>query len=231
MRKNLKFGIMALAIASAIFTGCSKDDTTAPTIALSGSTDETVSLPATAGGNATWVDAGYVATDDEDGTITSKVSVSGASDVNLNRKGTYTVTYSVSDEAGNAASATRTITVVNDAELFSGAYGNCVDSSSIVNLFNATVTTSDTVNNLVSINNFGAFGPTVNTWATISGTATGSTITMAINQQLGGTAYISQVYTASSFVIVGTSSNQSFKVNYQWSDGTLFEVATSYFIR
>lgn len=231
MRKNLKFGILAFAIVSLIATGCSKDDTTSPTLALSGSTDETVILPATNGGNGAWVDAGYVASDDVDGTITTSVVVSGAADVNLNRKGVYTVTYSVSDAAGNSASAVRTIRVVNDAESFAGAYGNCVDTSSIVNAFNASVTTSDTINNLVKINNFGAFGSTVNTWASFTGTTVGSLITMATGQTVGGTAYISAQYSVDSYVITNSASSQSFRVKYQWTDGTLFEVATSYFIR
>ena len=233
MRKNLKFGILAFAIVSVIVTGCSKDDSSAPTISLTGSTDETVSLPTVAGNNATWTDAGFTATDDEDGTLTSSVIVSGASDVNLNRKGIYTVTYSVSDKAGNSGSATRTIRVVNDVEVFAGAYNNCTDTSSIVNNYNATVITSDTVNNLVKINNFGAFGNTVNLYATFAGSATGSTITMPAGPSvsLGGTAYFSAQYPANSFVVTGTSSSQSFTVNYQWNDGAAFEVATSYFIR
>ncbi|MBK6988269.1 MAG: DUF5011 domain-containing protein [Bacteroidetes bacterium] len=44
--------------------------------------DETYSLPSVAGGNAAWVEPGYTATDEEDGTITAKVSVSGTVDLN-----------------------------------------------------------------------------------------------------------------------------------------------------
>ncbi len=126
MRKKLKLGILSFALLTAIFTGCSKDDTTSPLIALTGS-DETYSLPSVAGGNAAWVEPGYTATDEEDGTITAKVSVSGT--VDLNTKGIYTITYSVSDEAGNSASATRTVRVVNDVEMFAGSWIDCYDSS------------------------------------------------------------------------------------------------------
>lgn len=50
------------------------------------------------------------ATDNKDGNITSKVKISGS--VNTKKAGTYTVTYSVSDEAGNSTSKTLKVTVV-----------------------------------------------------------------------------------------------------------------------
>jgi len=55
-------------------------------------------------------DAGATATDNVDGDITDKIVVSG--DVNPNLAGIYTLTYSVSDKAGNTASSTRTVTVL-----------------------------------------------------------------------------------------------------------------------
>lgn len=89
---------------------------------------------------------------------------------------------------------------------------NCINTSSIVNNYNATVLTSDTVNNLVSINNFGAFGSTVSLYATFTGTAPGSSITMPAGPSVssGGTAYFSAQYPANSFVVTGSSSSQSF---------------------
>lgn len=50
------------------------------------------------------------ATDNKDGNITSKVKISGS--VNTNKAGTYTITYSVSDEAGNSTSQSLRVTVV-----------------------------------------------------------------------------------------------------------------------
>ena len=56
-----------------------------------------------------WVDPGVEAHDVRDGNLTSSVSVSGTVDVNAT--GTYTLTYTVSDAAGNHASLTRTVNV------------------------------------------------------------------------------------------------------------------------
>jgi hypothetical protein len=61
-----------------------------------------------------YTDAGATATDDVDGDITSSITTSGT--VTTGTAGTYTITYSVSDSAGNAATqVTRTVTVEGDA--------------------------------------------------------------------------------------------------------------------
>ncbi len=60
-----------------------------------------------------FVDPGATAVDEIDGDLTSAIVVSGA--VNTNAAGAYTLSYSVSDAAGNAASATRTVTVAATA--------------------------------------------------------------------------------------------------------------------
>ena len=64
---------------------------------------------------------GYTATDNCDGDITSKVSVSG--NVN-NQVGTYKLTYTVSDDAGNVAEAYRTVKVYKYNTYNSGTIGN-----------------------------------------------------------------------------------------------------------
>ena len=78
-------------------------DVTPPEIVLEGET----SLTLTAGG--TYTEPGYTATDDVDGDLTDKVEVSG--EVDCSRAGTYTITYTVKDSFGNAASVTRTVKV------------------------------------------------------------------------------------------------------------------------
>jgi hypothetical protein len=61
---------------------------------------------------AVYTDAGATAIDNVDGDITDRITVDNP--VNTNVAGTYTVTYSVEDLAGNAATATRTVTVQAD---------------------------------------------------------------------------------------------------------------------
>ena len=79
-------------------------DTTPPVITLTGGASVQVLQ-----GQA-YVEPGYTATDNIDGNVTARVTVTGT--VNTNTPGTYTLTYRVSDAAGNAATATRTVTVI-----------------------------------------------------------------------------------------------------------------------
>ncbi|KAB7668431.1 immune inhibitor A domain-containing protein [Bacillus sp. B1-b2] len=77
-------------------------DTTAPILTLSG--EETITLES---GQA-YLEPGFTASDIVDGNISDKVVVSG--DLRF-AVGTYTVTYTVTDAAGNTATANRTIKV------------------------------------------------------------------------------------------------------------------------
>ncbi len=74
-------------------------DTTAPVVTVTGDTSVTVEL------GSTYTDAGATA----DGGET--VTTSGSVDVNT--VGTYTISYSATDAAGNEGTATRTVTVVD----------------------------------------------------------------------------------------------------------------------
>jgi len=82
-------------------------DTTAPVISLVGSAIVNSEL------GRVYSDAGATATDNKDGSVTS--SITTVSDVDANTVGSYTVTYNVTDAAGNAATqVTRTINVGPD---------------------------------------------------------------------------------------------------------------------
>ena len=78
-------------------------DTVPPDITLLGSATVTVQQ----GGN--YVDAGATATDNVDGDITDRIVIDNP--VDASTAGTYTVTYSVEDTAGNSAVATRAVIV------------------------------------------------------------------------------------------------------------------------
>jgi hypothetical protein len=81
-------------------------DTTPPVITLLG--DNPVQVQC----GAAYVDAGATAADDKDGNLTSSIVTSNA--VNTAAAGSYTVTYKVSDAAGNQTTATRTVKVLYD---------------------------------------------------------------------------------------------------------------------
>jgi hypothetical protein len=86
----------------------SEYDTQKPVITLLGG--DTVKV--LAGSSTSFVDPGYTATDNRDGDVTENVSVSGT--VNMNKLGTYQLSYSVSDRASNRATVYRTVWVVAD---------------------------------------------------------------------------------------------------------------------
>ena len=80
-------------------------DSTAPIITLSGTDPYTVTV------GQTYIDAGATAVDIVDGNLTSNITTGGTF-VNTNAAGTFTITYDVSDAAGNKATQlTRTVIV------------------------------------------------------------------------------------------------------------------------
>ena len=58
-----------------------------------------------------WAEPGYGASDERDGNLTDSVSITGSLDVSVT--GTYHLTYSVTDAAGNESNLTRTVRVVD----------------------------------------------------------------------------------------------------------------------
>ena len=83
------------------------DDTVKPVITLNGGN---VSIEK----GKKYTDKGATATDDRDGDLTSKIVTK--SDVNTNVVGTYSVTYSVADAAGNKVQKIRTVKVYTKAD-------------------------------------------------------------------------------------------------------------------
>ena len=78
-------------------------DSTAPAITLLGDANITHFK------GLTWVDPGATATDTLDGNLSDTITRTGTVDVNTT--GVYTLTYTVSDAAGNEANVTRTVNV------------------------------------------------------------------------------------------------------------------------
>ena len=82
-------------------------DSVAPIITLNG--DAAVNLAV----GASYTDAGATASDNVDGDISANIMVGGDT-VDTNATGTYTITYNVSDAAGNAATQVTRTVVVSD---------------------------------------------------------------------------------------------------------------------
>jgi len=78
-------------------------DVTAPVITLLGDTEMELD------NGSSYEEPGFTAVDDCDGDITQQVTVEGA--VNTDEAGTYTLTYTVADAAGNSITVVRTVTV------------------------------------------------------------------------------------------------------------------------
>ena len=92
--------------ASEVTRTVSVTDTTAPVITLVGDAQITVEV------GSTYTDLGATASDNYDGDITADIVT--VNNVDTSVIGSYTVTYNVSDDAGNAASeVTRTVNVTD----------------------------------------------------------------------------------------------------------------------
>jgi parallel beta-helix repeat protein len=87
----------------------STPDTTPPTIALNGDSQMALTV------GDSFTDPGATASDTVDGDLTPNITTTGS--VDTTTAGTYTVTYSVRDSAGNGASVTRTVIVSAPATL------------------------------------------------------------------------------------------------------------------
>ncbi len=149
MKKIILSMLSVSMILSIVFlSSCSKDDTTPPVVTLLGDASLEISL-----NTASWADPGATASDDEDGTVTVSSDYS-ATNPNLNQVGTYTITYTATDAAGNVGSALRTIRVKNDAEGFAGDYNVHDTVPGLVFNYTQTITVDETLNNRVHFNKF-----------------------------------------------------------------------------
>lgn len=107
--------LVLLFLSSILFTACDAKDDMPPVIMINGA--DTLSHVL----NEIYNDPGATATDDVDGNVTSKIYVNN--EVDSDRVGEYTVTYSVVDEAGNEAiPQSRVVYVYNTGLTYYGNY-------------------------------------------------------------------------------------------------------------
>jgi len=102
--KSSSVGLRLCLSKPLVTTDPETEDTTAPLLILVG--DAVIDWEK---GKA-YVEPGYTATDDVDGDLSSKVEVTGTVDVQT--AGSYTLTYTVTDAAGNTGTVQRVVTVV-----------------------------------------------------------------------------------------------------------------------
>ena len=121
-------------------------DTTAPTITLIGSSAVNHEQ------GTVYSDAGASGFDSVDGNITANIVVTG--NVNINAPGTYTLTYSLSDAAGNAGSSvTRNITVADTTIPSISLIGNTiVNHEQGTTYTDAGATATDNIDGNISTN-------------------------------------------------------------------------------
>lgn len=97
--------------------------------------------------------------DSVDGDLSANITITG--NVDPNTKGQYTCTYTVSDSAGNTATATLFVDIVNDVDYLSGTYIG-TDSiynppPSFVSVFIDYVTIDSFVNGKIWVTKFGNY--------------------------------------------------------------------------
>src|SRR5687767_1106730 len=152
----MKKALFIFISAAVICTGCKKEDLNDPVITLYG--NPTVELFM----GDTYSEPGATAQDQEDGDITGSITISGS--VNSALAGTYYITYTVADKAGNESSATRSVIVRNRSYLLEGTY---LVSDTVVSTIPANndtlsylleVTTSSQTDNRVFLQNIHSFG-------------------------------------------------------------------------
>ncbi len=231
MKKQILTTLSLAMIAGVLsLTSCKTEDASAPMITVYGGNSQSQSLPSIAN-NGTWTNPTAIVMDDEDGDISMNYTVSGT--VNPNTAGNYTLTYTVSDAAGNTATEVVIVSIKNDAAFLGNlsstgtptmatyaAYDSCQVTPA--SYFSPTVIVSSTVNNAFTITNFGAFGTNI----VINATLSGPTINIPASQTLGPIESI----IAASGTVTSSISPVSFGITYTWTDGTSNEVCISAYV-
>ena len=113
-----------------------------------------------------WAEPGAAGHDARDGNLTASITVTGT--VDMNTTGTYILTYSVADAAGNEANASRTVTVVDttnpvltllgDANMSQAKNSAWVDPGSTASdSLDGNLTSSITITGTVDVNTTGVY--------------------------------------------------------------------------
>lgn len=203
MKKNI-LSLSAIALVAALFTGCNKEDTTAPIVTLTGDASKTISL------QGTYTEEGATANDDEDGTITPTVSGT----VNVDLTGNYIITYTATDAAGNVGTATRTVTVKNDADIYAGTYTTTNPDFGSDSPWTQTVTASTTQNKVIIFSKFAARTGNNAVEAILTGGTTFTLIAKTVSGLGSNSCTFAYTPNGAGNTISGSAGNYSFSIKY-----------------
>ena len=201
---NIRHFVILCTLGLGLFS-CGKKDTTPPVVTLQGESNIHLIL------NTIYNDPGAEAEDVVDGSLS--VLVDG--EVNPDFEGTYTLTYSAYDEAGNRGSATRWVHVLNAASYLKGNFTTSYTSTSGNGSYTSTISTSTTQNQRIWIEGFGVLENAV-VFADLDGLQIGVPLQ---DVELGGSLHY---FTGSGQI--DTTGLLSISLNF--SDSTQFEVIT-----
>lgn len=213
MKKTiLSIAALAMIFGATLITSCSKNDTTPPVVTLVGSSTVNVTL------GSAYTDAGATATDNTDGDITSKiVSDASTTNPNVSKAGTYTITYTVSDAAGNTGTATRTVNVVVLPSNLAGHWtvSDNDQTDTLITPYTDILTASTTNAVDVWVGQFAAYtGAAIK--FTLSGTC-GLTVTMPQQSIVCGSDQLNRRFTGTGTV---STDGATITINYTVVEGT-----------
>jgi hypothetical protein len=141
---------------------CKKNDETAPDLSLQGANPLYLQL------GDTWIEPGYLANDDVDGDITSKVVIT--SHLNTEQVNHYELVYSIEDKAGNSTTLIRDVYVTSNR--LKGSYhvkDSIVGTNAGIYEYNFSVLQDSLLYNKIIFKNFRGFGESVIVNATVTG--------------------------------------------------------------
>lgn len=133
-------------MAGSFLVSCNKKDASAPVISLIGQVIDTVDL------HGIYSEKGATANDTQDGDLTTSIDISG--EVDTSQVGFYTISYSVSDKAGNTGLAKRSVLVKHTLKGVCGNYS--VSDECVSTPYNDSIIL-DTIVKKNRINGFGNF--------------------------------------------------------------------------
>ncbi len=212
MRTILAWGTILVFLSS-----CQRDDKTPPVLTLNGALSSTILI------GDPYSDPGATAMDARDGDLTSRIEVEGS--VNNLQSGTYVITYTVDDFAGNTSSASRTVYVNNTMDAYEGTYAvhDSVWGGSVTNYTDQILASTITNDRIIA----NQFGNQVNAAVYFDYYTVGQQLNVPIQTLVCGTPPLSRTFSTPSPGSVTSTGPITFTINYQMVEGSNTTNATA----